>query len=356
MNQNESNEVELYLNQVSEQLSHLPDKEDILIELRQHIFDMANELSLTKQFTVSEAFREAIDRMENPQVIAEKFISMESSDSSESYKGVGSKFTTQNYAPERRITNEQFAIMGLIGLVSVLLFSPIISFSLSSGEFLPFIFGLSFVTGLVIIIFFLLFMYYQDEKTRNAQIAELRKRFQKVSSQFQSTKNKYPASWWSKFWEHAAGIGNLWLVILASAAVIYLTFWLPYPNLFNDNWFYIGFIIVIISLIVEASTAIFTIALGRVRILRLMKGMKHFLLAVLALVLLIYYPLTLSDAIIEFLPANIDLRVLNFFENIDFYAKILLGIIASIHWMTGLYDLFKYGFWKPSDRQSLLSE
>ncbi len=356
MNNNVSNEVELYLNEVNELLGNLPDKQDIIHELRTHIWDEANHLSSKKGLSFSDAFREAIDRMENPQALAEKFISTEPSDSSESYKGVGSKFTSQSYVPERSITREQYVLMGLLGMLSVLIFSPIISFSLTSGEFLPFLFVLSFVVGLIIIIFFLLFMYYQDEKTRNAQIVELRKRFQKISFQFQSTKSKYPASWWSKLGEHAAGIGMLWLMIIASAAVIYLTFGLPYPSLLNDNWFYLGFIIVGISLIIEASTAIFTIALGRVRILRLINGMKHFLLAILTLILLIYYPLSLTDTIMEFLPADINPQVFNFLENIDFYAKIFLGLIASLHWMAGLYDLFKYGFWKLSDRKSLIAE
>ncbi|MHA1983253.1 MAG: HAAS signaling domain-containing protein [Candidatus Hodarchaeales archaeon] len=350
MNQNGSNEVESYLNQVSEHLGNLPDKDEILRELRQHIFDMANELSLTNQLTVMQAFREAINRMEEPAKLASKFVSSDSSPDTESPR------MSQNYVPERKITNEQFTIMGLIGLISVLIISPIISFQLTSGQFLPFFFAMSFIAGLFIIIFFLFFLYYQDEKTRQEQITELRKTFQKIQTQFQGTKKKYPASQWAKTWEHASGVFELALIMLASAFIVYLTFWLPVPNLFNDNWFYIGFTIVAISLVVEGSVDVFKIVLGRVRILRLMNGIRHFILAILILFLLIYYPFTLSDALIEILPSDLVNKALEILTNIDFYAKIVMGIIASVQIMAGLYDFFKFGFWKPSDRRSLLSE
>lgn len=350
MNQKESNEVEYYLDQVSEHLGHLSDKEDILRELRAHIWDLAHELSDKKGYNFTDAFQEAINQMEDPATLATNFVS------SESIPGSDSVFSSHKYVPERKITNEQYIIMALIGIISLLIISPIFSFSLSSGEFLPYIFGLSFIAGLSIIIFFLLFMYYQDEKTRNAQIVELRKRFRKLSSQIQDTKQKIPSSQLAKFFEHASGVFTLLWVIIATAAVFYLTFWLPFPDLFNNNWLFIGFFIVMISLAIEASTGILTIAFGKVRILRLLNGGRHLVLAALTLILLIYYPFNLSETILGQLPNDLDQQAIRIFENADFFAKIALGIIASIHWMAGLFDLFKYGFWKSSDTKSLTVE
>ena len=93
--------VEQYLNEVGMHLGDLADKDQIIIELRAHIWDLANQLSINKGLSVQEAFDDAILRMEDPQILASKFLDEEPTSTKVDWKA---PITT----PESKIKNEQF--------------------------------------------------------------------------------------------------------------------------------------------------------------------------------------------------------------------------------------------------------
>ena len=72
--------IDEYLNEVKMYLEPLPDRDQIINELRAHLWDLANKISREKGLSAQEAFNQAIGLMEDPQTLANKFLEEEPRD------------------------------------------------------------------------------------------------------------------------------------------------------------------------------------------------------------------------------------------------------------------------------------
>ncbi|MFX0094719.1 MAG: hypothetical protein ACFFBD_23485, partial [Candidatus Hodarchaeota archaeon] len=243
--------VEQYLEQVSKYLEPLSDKDQIITELRAHIWDQANRLSEeNKELSVQAAFDQAIRMMENPEILAAKFLEEESGTTRIDWKA-------PIKAPEVKVKNEQFLILAIVGFGAVIVMSWILQ--MTTDE--PVISIVSLILGIFATGMFILGLHLSDEKLFRKQLTRFRELFQKPPSLSKGTPNTSGAGmsfvkdgsitikevgFWRAFGEHFVGV-IIGIFIVFAFAFLFLLETMNLP-LFNDKWYPIGALATYIAL------------------------------------------------------------------------------------------------------------
>ncbi len=353
--------VEQYLNEVNKYLGNLADRDQIITELRSHIWDLANQLSKDKGLSVQEAFDHAILRMEDPQILASKFFDEEPNNAKIEWKA---PLTT----PESKLRNEQFLLIAVIGVVGMALLAFLTTFSSNLSYVNPYIpIGLSFVFGFLVICIFVVTLYFYDDKLFREQLEKLRETFLRPLDEKGATKPENSASFasrkpittkapsfWGAFGEHLGGFfGGIFIgIAMIIFFAIDITNAIP---LFNENWYTIGFIAFYVGLGAGFTESLFKLIFGRIRATRFVSASTNILAAVCSIILIIYYPFTVEVAINILSPSSVNVFTgIPGVLDLDSIVKGIIGIVAIIQFLSALYDIFKFGAWKPSDRKSLI--
>lgn len=358
--------VEQYLNEVSMHLGGIADKEQIINELRTHIWDLANQLSIEKGLSVQDAFDHAILRMEEPRNLAVKFLDEEPSNTKPDWRA---PITT----PESKIRNDQFLLIALVGVVGVAIMALIISFTTSSGSLITVATFLSFIFGILAIGMFIALLYFYDEKLFREQIEKLRETFlkpledrktqmtnKKQNSMFMAkelSKTETP-SFWSAFGEHLGGFLGAFFI-----GLVFIFFFLvdivdviPFSAWSNDNWDFYGSIAIYTLLGSAFVESVFELIFGRIRATRLISACTSMIAVVCCVILTIFYPFTIESGLTTTFPDmlfNFNMGSLGI-DSIETGVKIVIGIFGIFQFILVLYNVFKFGSWKPSDRKSLI--
>lgn len=338
--------VDSYLEEVRKYLAPLADKDSIIKELRTHIWDLANKISEDEGVGIQEAFIKAIEQMEDPEVLAAKFLDEDPQ-----------TFKSKSLIPEIQIKDEQIIILVIVGFAFVSLFSALLQFTLEN----PIFFGFAWISGFLALGLFILVLYFKDEKSFQEQVDKLREAFLKPSEPkkhaFKSEDEK-EVGFWSAFGEHLGGlIGGFFIGLL-----IFFLFVNDVTNmipLYNANWHFIGGLVVYISLFAGLLKAVWFVAFGKIRASRLISAGENIITGLAAVILIVYYPFTVGEAlnvlVLNPLPVGtLEEPVLTFLSNIDDFIRIVIGLGGIINFIEALYDVFKFGAWKPSDRRSLI--
>jgi len=348
--------VDQYLNQVSKYLEPLSDKDQIIKELRAHIWDQANKLSEeNKGLSIQAAFDQAILMMEDPKTLADKFLEEEPTDFASDWK-------SPIKVPENKIQNEQFLVLAIVGFAAVIILAATIQ--LISNDLVVSIIAVTI--GVLAIGMFTFGLYLSDERLFQEQLDRFRNLFQKSESSPQEAKQ--PSSFiqekpvkevgfWGAFGEHIGGfLGGVFIIFVI--AFIFLLEQMPLFNLplFNENWYPIGALATYGALGVGLVYCTFLVVFGRIRITRLASATKNIIVFSCAAILVWYYPFTLELAILaQNIPevmSNPDL--LSLVSKSDQFLQLIIGISGIISGISALYDFFKFGAWQPSDRKSLI--
>jgi hypothetical protein len=356
--------VEDYLNEVDHYLQPLADKDQILKELRAHIWDTAHKMSETeKGLTIEDAFEQALLVMESPEKLANKFLEEESN--------IVDTWKAPLKTPESKIQNDQFVILAAVGFIGVLFISWLIQLTTDQ----PLVTWLSFFLGLIGIAFFIMAIYITDEKTFKEQMFKMRKTFQRsyddIRTEFQKRTTPVPkksieiyyeedkqerteVGFWPAFGEHLGGfIGGVFLAI-GLAFLLYLE--ISGIPIFNEHWYRISGPAIYISLVVDIAYSALIVIVGKIRFTRLASAGKEIISGAACVTVLVYYPFTLVEALQSVIPSEIylDPEVSNILSNADVFLQIIFGIVAIISFLSALYAVFKFGAWKSSERKSLL--
>jgi uncharacterized protein (UPF0147 family) len=349
--------VDQYLEQVSKYLEPLSDKDQIIKELRAHIWDQANKLSEeNRELSVQAAFDQAILMMEDPKILADKFLEEEPSDFATDWKSPLKK-------PETKVQNEQFLVLGIVGFAAVLLMALVLQM-ISDDLMISLI---AVTLGFIAVGMFIFGLYISDERLFQDQLDRFRGLFQKSedSPQEPMKTSSVPFVWkkpikevgfWSAFGEHLGGfLGGVFIVFVI--AFIFLLEQMPLFNLplFNENWFPIGALATYGALVVGLMYCAFLVVFGRIRVTRLASATRNIIGFICAVILIWYYPFTLELAILaQNLPQLSDPDFLFLVSKADLFLRLIIGISGIISGISALYDVFKFGAWQPSDRKSLI--
>ena len=364
MNQSYEN-VEEYLAKVAEHLEPLPDKDQILKELRAHIWDLSNRISdKGKGLSIQECFEQALMMMEDPKTLASKFLEEEDAQKTE--------WKTPLRTPETKVQNEQFIVLAVVGVAAVILFSWILQ--LISNN--PFVALSSFLLGTMVMGVFILALYISDERLFKEQLHKLRWSFQRSYEEMKEELKRYTTpppktrkvvfykeaetevtkevGFWGAFGEHLGGFIGGVFIVLFMAFLFYLDI-TGFP-LFNENWYFIGALVVYISLGASLFYSGFLVLFGKIRISRLLSAVKNLINAGSSVILLVFYSFTVQLAANAVMPADLilDPDFNPIFQNLDVFVQFIIGITGIISFIQGLYDIFKFGAWKTSDRKSLI--
>lgn len=351
--------VDQYLEQVSKYLEPLSDKDQIIKELRAHIWDQANRLSEeNKGLSVQASFNQAILLMEDPKILADKFLEEEPGDFASDWKSPLKK-------PETKVQNEQFLVLGIVGFAAVLLMALVLQ--MISDDL---IISLIAVTlGSIAVGMFIFGLYISDDRLFQEQLNRFRGLFQKSESSPQEPMKASSVSFvqkpvsvkevgfWSAFGEHLGGfLGGVFIVF--AIVFIFLLEQMPLFNLplFNENWYPIGALATYGALGVGLVYCAFLVIFGRIRVTRLASATRNVIGFTCVVILIWYYPFTLELAILaQNIPevmSNPDL--LSLVGKSDIILRLIIGISGIISGISALYDVFKFGAWTPSDRKSLI--
>lgn len=362
---NDMNEqVNDYLNEVSSYLEPLADKEQVLKELKAHIWDLAHEISGKKGLSTQDAFEQALMIMEDPKILASKFLEEESQ--------ITSEWKAPLRTPENKVGNEQFIMLAAAGFVGVIFIAIILQLATND----PVISMISFALGIIGTAFFILTLYITDEKTFKEQLLKMRTSFQKsyedIKIEFDRRTTPVPkkamvefqvseksevlkeVGFWSAFGQHLGGVISGFFVSLFLAFLIYLE--VSGTPIFNQNWYLISGSVLYFSLLVDIGYAAFVVIFGRIRLTRLVSAGQNIISGLSGLVLVVYYPFTIAQAFNASFPADFVTNpdFIQIMSNIDVGAQVIIGLVAVISLLSGLYDVFKFGAWKSSDRKSLI--
>ncbi len=361
---NTNEQVNDYLNEVSRYLEPLADKEQVLKELKAHIWDLAHEISGKKGLSTQDAFEQALMIMEDPKILASKFLEEESQ--------ITSEWKAPLRTPESKIGNEQFFMLAAVGFVGVIFIAIILQLATND----PVISLISFALGIIGTAFFILTLYITDEKTFEEQLLKMRTSFQKsyedIKIEFDRRTTPVPkkamvefqvseksevlkeVGFWSAFGQHLGGVISGFFVSLFLAFLIYLE--VSGTPIFNQNWYLISGSVLYFSLLVDIGYAAFVVIFGRIRLTRLVSAGQNIISGLSGLVLVVYYPFTIAQAFNASFPADFVTNpdFIQIMSNIDVGAQVIIGLVAVISLLSGLYDVFKFGAWKSSDRKSLI--
>ncbi|MFX1283992.1 MAG: hypothetical protein ACFFB5_10070 [Promethearchaeota archaeon] len=352
----QSESVEQYLEQVGMYLEPLADRDQIIRELRSHIWDQANRLSEeNKGLSVQAAFDQAILLMEDPQTLAAKFLEEESSDFAVDWK-------SPLKVPEAKVRNEQFLVLAIVGFAAVLIMS--LTIQIISNDLLVSL--IAVVIGILAIGMFTFGLYQSDEKLFQEQLTRFRALFQRPESSKQGMKGDISfireksvlirdVGFWSAFGEHLGGFfGGIFIAFLIG--VIFVLDTSNLLPLFNENWYTIGALATYVVLGSSLAYSAFMVVFGRIRTTRLLSAAKNVIGFSCAIILVVYYPFTLKLAILaQNIPEVMtDPDFLLIVSKADLFLQMIIGISGIISGISALYDMFKFGAWKPSDRKSLI--
>lgn len=340
--------VQDYLNEVDMLLGSIQDKDQIIQELRAHLWDLAHNISKQENIDVTKAFEIALSRIEKPKILADRFLS--------EYED-----TNQKYSPENRITEKQFLIMSIIGLTFVGFISGVFTI-LSSESWIFWIFTL--VPGITLSVGFVIYLYVKDEKQFHEEMdlfkSKIREQFSQSGKQKEATKKteilgiSIDWSFWSAFGEHFGGLLGAIVIIFSMVLFLWIeaTDFLP---LFNANWYTTGAAALYIGWTASLFAYIAQFFLGRIRVSRLISAAENTIVCLSLITLLLAYPFTAGQTFLVLIGSSIsDPNLLAFFSNADFYIKLIFGIVAIIEIISATYDIFKFGLWQPEDKKSLL--
>lgn len=347
--------VEQYLDQVRMYLEPLADKDQIIKELRTHLWDQANRLSEeNKGLSIQEAFNQAILRMEDPKALAAKFLEEEPSDFTD--------WKSPIKVPETKVQTEQFLVLAIIGFAAVLVMA--LSIQMTSNDLVVSL--LAVTIGVLAIGMFTFGLYLSDTKLFQEQLSRFREMFQRPESSTQTSSTDVTfirekpmitkeVGFWSAFGEHLGGFfGGIFIIFVI--AFIFLLDTMNYLPLFNQNWYTTGALAVYLALVSSLVYSAFLVIFGRVRVTRLVSAGKNIIGLICALVLILNYPFTLEVAILaQNIPEIMsDPELMQLVSRADIFLRLVIGISGIISGISALYDVFKFGAWKPSDRKSLI--
>lgn len=322
--------VDKYLTEVGSHLNVLADKDQILSELRQHIWDVAQAISQEENVPVIQAFEIALTQMETPKTLAERFLG--------EYTERG-----ERYSPERKMTEQHFLIIGLLGFVFVAVASAVYTI-ISNETWIFWVF--TFIPGMALALSALLYFYFYNEKEFQEQMILFREEIQK---QFKTGKKDKPVGFWGALTTHLGGLIGALSVLFAMILVLWIDINDVLP-LFNDNWHYTGAFACYIAWITSFFTYLSRLFLGQIRISQLISAADNTIGSLCLTTLFIIYPFTVGDALVELLGSNIP----SLLVNADFFLQIIFGIAAIVMIISALYDFFRFGMWLPEDKKSLL--
>lgn len=402
-------DVESYLSEVRKYLASLPDADAIVSELRSHIWDTANKISIEDGVSVEDSFRYALAQMEDPRTLASNFVDEEVVQTAPTKPTTESSTVVQlkqpaTAVPETKVNDKQFFALGIVGFIVVMMLATIASIDTEQ----PAIFIVSFIVGTLAIGAFTFILYFYDEKLFNEQLDQLRIKFNKISTKivddvsktidkrksYGSNRNSGAAfvnkdgepvkvqsrnvgyyatrksrtgiqyyvkeitskgtSKWT-FLEHLGGLFSFIFQALLMGFLLALDYGTDVP-LFNDNWHYTGMILVFSTLGIQMIASLIRLVVGRIRATRLISAFVSLVVGSCAVALVIIYPFTLGEAFNFALAAKIDdpeaLHALVTYGDSVF--RTILAVIAGISFMKAAYNIFKFGSWRPSDNKSLL--
>jgi hypothetical protein len=223
------------------------------------------------------------------------------------------------------------------------------------------------IIGMLAIGMFTFGLYLSDERLFQEQLDRFRGLFQKsesssqepmkTSSFIQQEKPTREVGFWSAFGEHLGGfLGGVFIIFVIS--FIFLLEQMPFFNLplFNENWYPIGALATYGALIAGLVYCGFLVVFGRIRATRLASATRNIIGFICAVVLIWYYPFTLELAILaQNIPEVMgDPDLLLLVSKSDLFLRLIIGISGIISGISGLYDVFKFGAWQPTDRKSLI--
>ncbi|MFW9905057.1 MAG: hypothetical protein ACFFFH_12035 [Candidatus Thorarchaeota archaeon] len=348
--------VDKYLEQVGKYLEPLSDKDQIIKELRAHIWDQANKLSEENRgLSVQAAFEQAILMMEDPKTLADKFLEEEPSDFASDWK-------SPIKVPENKIQNEQFLVLAIVGFAAVIIMA--LTIQIISNDLIVSI--IAVIIGMLAIGMFTFGLYLSDERLFQEQLDRFRGLFQKSESSpekpmktslFIQEKPAKEVGFWSAFGEHLGGfLGGVFIIFVI--AFIFLLEQMPLFNLplFNENWYPIGALATYGALVIGLVYCVFLVVFGRIRVTRLASATRNIIGFICAVILIWYYPFTLELAILaQNIPEIMgDPDLLLLVSKSDLFLRLIIGITGIISGISALYDVFKFGAWQPSDRKSLI--
>ncbi len=322
--------VNEYLNQVGSYLKGLNDKDQILQELKAHIWDLAHDISEEENVSVTQAFEITLTRMEEPETLANRFLS--------EFPELGDKYT-----PEKKITEQQFLLIGVIGFLFVGFASAIFTI-ISNESWIFWVFTL--IPGIVLAVSVLGFLYFKDEKEFQEQMEVFRG---EIRRHFIVDKEIKPTGFWGAFRTHMGGL----LGALAVLLTIILVFWIDVTGvlpLFNENWYMTGAFACYIAWVSSLIAYLAQFFLGQIRISRLITAADNTLGGLCLITLFLAYPFTIGQALVSLFGSNIP----NLLVNADFFLHIIFGIATIVMIISAIYSFFKFGVWQPEEKKSLL--
>ncbi len=362
---NINEKVDAYLNEVRHHLEPLADKEQILKELKAHIWDLAHEISSSKDgLTIQDGFDQALLIMEDPKILASKFLEEETN--------ISSEWKTPLKTPESKVQNEQFIILAAVGFAAVILIAMILQIVTND----PFVSLISFTLGIAGTAFFILTLYISDEKSFKEQVAKMREAFQKsyeeIKLEFDRKRTPVPKKamvefqasetpeifkepgFWGAFGQHLGGVISGFFISLFIAFLIYLE--ISGIPIFNENWYIISGMVLYFSLFTDIAYSAFLVIFGRIRLTRLASAGQNIISGLSGIVILVNYPFTITQAFLATFPADFvnNPDLVQIMSNADVGAQVIMGIVVVISFLSALYDVFKFGAWKSSDRKSLI--
>ena len=368
MSQSEINaEIDQYLHLVRKKLSMLPDAEEIVQELRTHIWESANKFATRDNLPIEQAFRKALDQMEDPEILANRFYEesgyeysssdIQSTPSYSQNSSFAQSFQNKSVVPERKLEQDKFLIITIMGFAA----SMIIGGTLIATIKDPVISILGSLIQMGAFLGFILYLYYRDDQTFKEQIALLREKFEKeFANKNKGRKGKKRRKFVSDrvqiLFIHIGGVlGAMFmffvLILLTVVSYIYVQ---PF---FNDYWFSVGLIGFYIMIGSQMIYYVVQAFLGKVRGLRMLEVIINFLSAIIIFILIFYYPFTIGKGIIEVAGSSLtDPDVITFLSTkIDYYIRIIMGIVVAVNLMKAIYGIFKFETWKAKDTKSLLN-
>ena len=319
--------VNEYLDQVKKRLKSFDDKDQILQELKTHIWDVAQDIATEEHVSVSQAFEIALTRMEDPETLANRFLT--------EYEEFEGRY------PENKITEQQFLIIGALGLVFVAIVSAIFT-AISSESWIFWVFTL--IPGVILAAIAVVYLYYKDEQDFQEQMELFR---EEIRQQFFEGKEKElePTSSWGAVRTHVGGLIGALVVILTMVLMFWITITDALP-LFNENWFISGALACYITWAANLFAYLAQFFLGRIRISRLITAADNTIASLAMITLFLAYPFTIGQASIAL--------GLPFLSGIDSIIWTILVIATVVMAVSAMYNFVKFGIWQPEEKKSLL--
>ncbi|MFW9903247.1 MAG: hypothetical protein ACFFFH_02865 [Candidatus Thorarchaeota archaeon] len=319
--------VKEYLDQVKRRLKSLDDKDQILQELRTHIWDVAQDIATEENVSISQAIEIALTRMEDPETLANRFLA--------EYEEFEGKY------PETRITEEQFLIIGVLGLVFVAIVSAVFT-AISKESWIFWVFTL--IPGIILAVIAVVYLYFKDEKEFQEQMELFR---EEIRQQLFAGKEKElePSSSWGALRTHVGGLIGAFAVILTMILMFWITVTEALP-LFNENWYISGALACYITWTSNLFAYLAQFFLGRIRVSRLITAADNAIGSLALITLFLAYPFTVGQTLI--------VLGFTFLSGVDSVLWIILAIATVVMVVSAMYNFVKFGIWQPEEKKSLL--